>query len=497
MTVAVPAFGTEKMDKSLTTGLEFVYLGAMYDFFIGADADGQLSTDLGVLESVTTADGQTYTFKLKPGVAWHDGAGVTSQDIKFSMEHYAREDASCVSCGFLRGALESIEVVDTLTATMTLSAVNISLIQNLGPLEGDLAILPKHHFDKVGIDGGFEDDPLGSGPYRFADRSVGISFEFEANTEYWDESRTPTIASLKIIVASDSGTRVALLRTGEVDIAEIDNSAVAGLVSRGFNINGPEAAGSVAFMFLQSYDPTKLTNNLDFRKALIQSVDWLAIAQAFYAEEQQEIALGTALFTPVAVGYDPSLPPYPFDQAEAQRFLDKSGYSGQKITFWSWQTTGNPAGLDVPQAITSAWREIGVSIDIVPLDQGAFVGKVLADPQDFDTEINVTMVSPSARPSMLTNIRIFMNGGGEGKGFVQGYWDSDKINTRHSELVGITDDQERENALRALNREIYDEYWAAPIAIKNVPYGVGDRIAAWEPGNGVPINLRWETLKLK
>jgi len=287
------------------------------------------------------------------------------------------------------------------------------------------------------------------------------------------------------------------MRTGGADLAEIDTADVNSMVSRGFRISGPESVGTAMFAFLRSYEADQFTNKLKFRTALIQAVDWNGIASAFYPAGAEDISIGTALFSPVALGYDPSLPQYPYDPDNAKALLKEVGYMGEKVTFWSWATTGNPSGLDVPQAITSAWRDIGITTEIVPLEIGPFIGKVRAGPpQDFGSPINVTLTAPSSRPSMLTNIRIFMNSRNAG-GLVEGYHDSEFIDSAYNELVAIVDIDERAAKLKELNRAIYETYWAAAIATRPTPYAVGERIADWRPGDGAPTNLRWETVTLK
>ena len=65
----------------------------MFDWFIGATPDGKVNLDYGVLKSYgANADATEWTFVLKPGLKWHDGADITSDDIKFTIEYYMRTE---------------------------------------------------------------------------------------------------------------------------------------------------------------------------------------------------------------------------------------------------------------------------------------------------------------------------------------------------------------------------------------------------------------------
>jgi ABC-type transport system substrate-binding protein len=111
-----------------------------------------------------------------------------------------------------------------------------------GPLEGDLQILPKHHFETEGPLG-FEEKPLGSAPWKFVKRKVGQFIEFEANLNHWNPERIPGFAKLRMVLVPESRTRVSMLRRGNSDLISLEPQDVEPLKKDGYQIIGPRDTG--------------------------------------------------------------------------------------------------------------------------------------------------------------------------------------------------------------------------------------------------------------
>ena len=493
VTVAYHTFGKEILDKSLDSGTVLSIVGNMYDTFIGATPDGKLTTQYGVLDSYDAIDDTSYVFRLKEGVNWHDGVEMTSEDIKFSLEHYTREEAVCSACGGLRRSLDRVEIVDRYTANVFLKDIDVNFIPIFGPVEGDITILPKHHYEKVGADG-FEEEPLGSGPWKFVSRRIGEFIEFEANTDYWNPDRISGFAKLRILVVPESSTRAAMLEAGEVDLVSIDPSDVKRLGEAGLKITGPKNTGTGIVVFWGSYNPDFITNKVKFRKAMALAVDWDKIVSSFYpAELFKRHSSGVALFDPGCLGCT-TLAPYPYEPEEAKQLLDEVGYKGETVKFWNFVTTSNPEQREVNEVIAFYWREAGIDVDLIPIDLGAFRPKFATNPQPFDPPAPVGVVSPKNLPSLLTNIRVFMISKDAG-GVLAGYWNPEKIDALYAELTTIVDEDERARRLGELQKELYDEYWALPIVLRGFPFAQGPRIAEWTPTQGVVTALAFNTLQ--
>jgi peptide/nickel transport system substrate-binding protein len=492
--VAYHSFSREVLDHSNDSTSALPYHQQMYDWLIGATPDGMPSSDNGVLASWETTDAKSYTFTLKEGLTWQDGSEITSEDLKFTLEHFAREGSVCITCSLLRKGLDSVDIDDRYTVTMHLTEPNVLVIPAFGPLEGDVLIMPKAYYEPIGANK-FELAPMGSGPWKFVQRRIGEFINYEANTDYWDSSRVPGFASLSMVLVPEAKTRVAMLKTGEADLISLDPGDVQPLIKAGFNIIGPENVGSSVIEFPRSWDPDFLTNKLEFRKALALSVDWQAITEAFYPSGVGERHRGgAALFSPVTLGYDPSLAPYEYDLEEAKRSLSNVGYNGEKLQFWSWVAAANPEQQEVNEVIAGYWTAAGINVELIPIDSGTMSKKFRA--ADFEGPATASTVFPFARPSLLNNFRVQMISR-EAGGIVHAYWDLDSIDAVYNELKATTDEQERNTRLVSLNRKLHEEYWALPINIRHLPFGASARIADWQPITGAPAALAFETLKPK
>lgn len=494
VTLAVHTFAKEVLDPSLDSTVGRPYHGEMFDWFIGATPDGKLSVKHGVLESYKpNADASVWTFTLKKAVKWHDGTDVTADDIKFTIEYYMRPEAVCTACGGLKNNVERVQVVDRYTAAIHLKAPDVALPAAFSPMEGDLLILPKHYVERVGPKE-FGEKPMGSGPWKLVSRKITQSIEYEANTRYWNRDRVPGFATLRLLLVPENRTRLAMLRRGEVDMIPIEPQDAAALKKEGFTILGPRYTASTTLLFWKSYDARFITNKLEIRKALTLAVDWEGLFKAIYpAEVAERYRGGGAIFTPLSLGHDPSLPPYRYDPAEARRLLQRAGYNGETVKFWSFASFENPEQKEVNEIIAGYWRAVGVNVQLIPVDFGSFVPKYVADPQNFSPPIEVAVMSPIARPSTLGNMRTFMISHKAG-GRIWAYWNTEWLDGLYKEVSGIVDDGKREQRLREINRKIYEEYWAIPIALRHFPWATRN-VADWQPTDGTPLSPNYETLK--
>ncbi len=496
VTVAHASFNKEKLYPPLHDSNGLVYYGPMFDFLIGADSDGKLSTETGALESYTpNEDATTWTLTLRPGMKWHDGTDVTSADLDFTLKEYADPEALCGQvCGSLLNNLASVDVVDGLTVKLNLKQADVNIPALLGPIEGNALLLPKAHVEKVGRDG-FESDPMGSGPWKFDSRSVGQSITYKANRDYWNADREPKFDKLNIVLAPDQNTRLAMLKSGEADLVAITPDQVPTVKDDGFNIFTINNTVFSQVYFFESYDPKKITNKLEFRKALALAIDMDEVIKAFYPKEVGRRSPGDSTpFSPETLGHDPALKPYDYNPEEAKSLLKQAGYDGSKVILQTMTFPDTPEAGDVNEAIAGYWKKIGVNVEIVPGDFAQLSEKILDGSLTSGSDVVVTGFPTSNRPSVLTNMQTNMLSPDAG-GRLRAYWNPTKMEGYFNELRTIVDEDARSARLKEINDEIKDEYWTIPIALKNTTYAAGKRLAGWTPIQGISKLVSYETLE--
>ena len=496
--VALPTFGAEVVDPSADNQAGQQYYGHLFDYMLGANPNGTPSAELGAIESWTSdADAGQYTLNLRRGLTWHDGTEVTADDVKFSLEHYERASPACAECGALDEALERITSVDRYTLNVDLLDPDIAFIDRLGPTQEDVPILPSRHWaggETHEMTAAFTESPVGSGPWRFAQRVPGEMIEYEANTDYWNADRVPGFSKLRLTLVPDRNNRLAMLQAGIVDMAPFETRDVGALKAEGFQVQGPKYVLETSLRFFMSYDKDYLTSDERFRKALILGMDLPSIIEKVYPPEAATPAGGSPMFSPVAEGYDASLPPYPYDPEQAKALLGDLGYDGQTVNLLSipvYDQTETPA---LNALLAQNWQKIGLNVEVVPATYLTVKRRFAARPQEFEdlAPIPVFHGGHVTMPGGIVNA-IFRYLVTSPDGLLS-YYDMEKGDRIYSEILSIRDVGARQQRLKELNRELYGEYWAAPVVWRHDVWGVRQGLTGWQPTNGMRSHLNFETI---
>ena len=136
--------------------------------------------------------GMDVTWKLRPGVSWHDGAPHTSADVKFTVDAINKGDWKPESTdGFDR--ISSVDTPDSLTAVVHYKEVYAPY-----RLQFVRGTLPKHVLQGRDINtaNDYNRAPLGTGPYRVAEWKTGEYILLEARPNYWRGAEYPKIQHL-------------------------------------------------------------------------------------------------------------------------------------------------------------------------------------------------------------------------------------------------------------------------------------------------------------
>jgi peptide/nickel transport system substrate-binding protein len=209
----VVAMPTEvgQLDPQLSTSLNNIAATfQLFDNLTTRDLDLKLQPQLAT--EWRTVNETTWEFKLRPGVKFHNGDPLTSADVKFTIERTYDPAAKTVVATVFT-TVDTIETPDDLTVLFHTKRPDPLLPARLAYYGGQ--ILPKGYFTEVGPDA-FAAQPIGSGPFKFAEWVKGERLTLQANPDYWGGAPDPAAVSFRVI--PDPEARVAALITGSADL---------------------------------------------------------------------------------------------------------------------------------------------------------------------------------------------------------------------------------------------------------------------------------------
>ena len=346
----------------------------MVEGLVGYDEGGTPQPLLAEKVDVS-ADGKPYTFTLRQGVKFHNGAELTSADVLWNWTRYMdpKTDWRCTSEFDGRSGLkvESVEAPDARTVVMKIDKPNALFLDTMA--RTDSAKTPIIHKDSLKADGSF-DKPIGTGPFKLGEWKRGEYFTMSAFEGYaspkaggkidgYVGSKRPLVKDVKFIVVKDPATITAGLTSGAIDLSEVLASDVQELRKQP-KLEVVTASTAVRqVLLIQTRDA--VMGNLKLRQAIAAALDMdevVAAASDNIGETNTSpIYSRSAYFGPVekqGLKYDP---------ARAKKLLAEAGYKGEKISILANKrprVPSFPAAVVVQAMLQSA----GINAEIEVLD---------------------------------------------------------------------------------------------------------------------------------
>ena len=337
----------------------------LYDALIRRTWDGKLEPSLAVSWKNVTPE--TWEFKLRQGVQFHNGEPCTASDIKFSFDRMRAPETKFPFRTWFK-TITDVKVVDDVTVQVTTVKPDPTLLTRLA-LGG--FVVPEDYIKEHGDDY-FGKHPIGTGRYRFVKWVQNDYVELAASENYWGED-PPTVQSIIFKVIPENGARVAALQTGEVDIATNLPPFMVSRLKQDPNINvisGP--SGRVIFIgmsLLDNQNPGPLADK-KVRQAMNYAVDKDSLVKHVLMGSA-EVLSGPVV--PVSFGYDPTIKPYPYDPEKAKKLLAEAGYPDG---FSTKLDTGSGRYLmdkQVAEAVAGMLGKVGIQVKLNVLEWGQYV----------------------------------------------------------------------------------------------------------------------------
>jgi len=299
-------------------------LNAVYGALVYKDYNGVVQP--GMVQSLTTKDATTWTFKLRAGVKFTDGTDYDAAALKYNFDRAADPANACTSQKWI-ATWKSVDVVDASTLNVVLAGPDAAFDGKIAESAAFVAspTALKAATDKPSI------QPVGAGPFTMLNRNQGITTILAKNKKYWDAPR-PYVDQLQLPIIPESNAGQAQIVSGQLDIMfgyayqYGANATKPGVATKVVPINGYNSA-----YFITNGGTTGLFNDVDARMAVAYGVDrnkWVnALTQVDSIKAPDSIYPSTSPY------YDATMLYPKFDAAKAQELINKVIAKGKKFEF--------------------------------------------------------------------------------------------------------------------------------------------------------------------
>ncbi|MGQ0793755.1 MAG: peptide-binding protein [Deltaproteobacteria bacterium] len=361
--------------------------GNIYETLVRRDPKTLQITPLLADSWEISADKLVFTFRLKKGVMWHDGAPFTAEDVVFS---YQKITDPAVDAPHLRGYykdIRKVEALDKYTVRFTYATPYFLALEFCG----GMPLVAKHVFQ----DGDFNTNPagrapVGTGPYKFLKWATGEEIALERNADYWGEK--PFIKRIVFRLVSDPTVALQVLKREELDLT-----------------------GLTAIQWFRQTASVKFERNFNKLSYFTPNYSWIGwnAERPYFSDKRARTAmthlvnrrlilekilynLGEVVTNPFYINspeYDPSIEAYPYDPQRAKALLDEAGWSdhdgdgvrdkdGAKFEFEFLIPSGSITGEQISTILKEELEKVGIRMQIRKIEWAVFTKQL--DERKFD-----------------------------------------------------------------------------------------------------------------
>lgn len=334
------------------------------------------TTDLrpGLAESYEISeDGLTYTFKLRPGVTFHNGREMTAEDVKYSLDRVTNPATQSPGAGFfgmIEGfdatmageaeGLSGVTVVDPLTVQFKLSRPDATFLHVLAL--NFASVVPREAVEAAGEDFGRE--PVGSGAFRLAEWTTGQRLVFEKNPDYWREG-VPYVDQITFEVGQEPVVALLRLQNGEVDLVGdgIPPAKFQEVMADPAQAERVVQGGQLHTGYITMNVTQPPFDNVQVRQAVNMAINKDRVVQIING---RAVPANQPL-PPSMPGYTEGHEGYAYDPEGAKALLAEAGFAdGFATELYVMNTDPNPR---IAQAIQQDLAAVGIEVSIQSLAQ--------------------------------------------------------------------------------------------------------------------------------
>lgn len=382
-----------------------------YNTLVKYDEKGEITGELAETWEMSE-DGTSYTFHLREGVKFSDGAALTSTAVKTSFEAAIKELGQYNgSYGKLTVLITSIETPDDNTVIINLSQPYYGALNDLTMCNPLAIVNPAAFNEDLTPKDELKTKTMGTGPYLYDGEFEDNTYTFVRNPYYWGE--TPEIDSFKVKAIEDADARVLALRNGEIDAilgaSRMTYDAYEELSQdKSFGTAVNDKASLTRYMGLNlSKVPF---NDSKVRQAVAYALDQDTLCSTVLQGIEQP---AETLFERSKPHCDVEQTTYEFDLDKANALMDEAGWidsdgdgirekDGQKLELTMSYTTDYGALDDMALTIASQLQKIGFKLTPNGTDMMTWFGAMTSG--NYEITIYQSYGGAYDPSSMMTNM---------------------------------------------------------------------------------------------
>lgn len=371
-------------------------------------------------------DGTTYTFHLRDGVTFHDGAAMTAEDVVFSLDR-ARAEGSTNAQAALFANIVSAEAVDDTTVTVTLDGPDGAFLFDMA--WGDAVIVDAASADTNAT------NPIGTGAFSFTEWRQGDSITLTRNDSYWGEAPALTEVTFRFI--SDPNAAMAAMMASDLDAFPVfpaPETLAQFEADPRFNVIVGSTEGET--ILAMNNGGETLSNPL-IRQAISHAIN------------RQDIIDG-AMFgygTPIGTHFAPHNPDYvdltgqsAFDPERARELLAEAGAEDLTLRLMLPPPAYARRGGEI---IASQLRDVGIATEITNLEWAGWLEQVF---RGYDFDLTIISHTEPADINIYARPEYYFQ------------YDNAEFQALMDELSVTTDSAERTRINQAAQQMIADDY---------------------------------------
>lgn len=449
---------------------------------VGSTADGLVKPLLAERVALSD-DGMTYTFTLRQGVKFHNGAPLTSAEVLWSWTRYMKPgtDWRCLSEFDGRNGLKVLEVSapDPSTFVMRIDKPQALFLDSLA--RNDCAMAAVIHPDSLNPDGSWK-APIGTGPFKLGTWRRGQQLTLQRFDAYVSPpgdkpdgatgKKQALVDEVRFLIVPDSSTIKAGLSSGALDISKVQNGDVAELLKdKRLNVVEDLTGGRNAILF-QTKDP--LMSNLKLRQAISAAIDVSQlvglVTEGKGTPNSSAIKLGSYYYSDTQKTHNS------FSLEKARALLKESGYKGERIRITTNNRENIPS-LNIAIVMQQMLKTAGIEADIDIVEWGTHMDRFLKGNYQILVHSYSSRIDPALSFEHFTGPKATQP---------RKVWDSPTAQAILDKSTVVSDTKERQKLFDALHRQMLEEVPLIILFNPVEPWATSRKVQGFQPWEGMP-----------